>query len=215
MTIHHLRRDYRFGSLTREQMPEDPISLFQTWFDQLRSTDLPEWFEPNAMSLATAKPDGGAACRIVLLKEFDERGFTFFTNYLSAKGEQIDSDPRVTLGFFWPIIERQIRIEGIATKVDPSLSEKYFRSRPRSSQLSANVSPQSQVIADESTLTKLVDQLDSKLQGADVPCPEHWGGYRVRPDLIEFWQGRPSRLHDRFRYLRRDDGHWQVDRLGP
>jgi pyridoxamine 5'-phosphate oxidase len=195
-------------------MPEDPIALFRTWFDELRSMDLPEWFEPNAMSLATAKPERGAACRIVLLKEFDDRGFTFFTNYLSSKGEQIAADNRVALGFFWPILERQIRIEGFATKVDPSLSEKYFRSRPRSSQLSANASPQSQIIQDESTLTQLVEDLDAKLQGAEVPCPEHWGGYRVSPELIEFWQGRPSRLHDRFRYLRRPGG-WQVDRLGP
>lgn len=214
MTIHHLRRDYRFGSLTRDQLPEDPIALFQTWFDELRSMDLPEWFEPNAMTLATSKPHGGAACRIVLLKEFDHRGFTFFTNYLSAKGDQINADDRVSLGFFWPILERQIRVEGIATKVEDSLSEKYFRSRPRSSQLSANVSPQSQVIADESTLTKLVEDLDSKLQGAPVPRPDHWGGFRVAPDLIEFWQGRPSRLHDRFRYLRQDNS-WQIDRLGP
>jgi pyridoxamine 5'-phosphate oxidase len=195
-------------------MPDDPIALFRTWFDELRSMDLPEWFEPNAMSLATAKPERGAACRIVLLKEFDDRGFTFFTNYLSSKGEQIAADNRVALGFFWPILERQIRIEGFATKVDPSLSEKYFRSRPRSSQLSANASPQSQIIQDESTLTQLVEDLDAKLQGAEVPCPAHWGGYRVSPELIEFWQGRPSRLHDRFRYLRRPDG-WQVDRLGP
>ena len=214
MTIHHLRRDYRFGSLTRDQMPDDPIALFRTWFDELRSMDLPEWFEPNAMSLATAKPERGASCRIVLLKEFDDRGFTFFTNYLSSKGEQIAADNRVALGFYWPILERQIRIEGFATKVDPSLSEKYFRSRPRSSQLSANASPQSQIIQDESTLTQLVEDLDAKLQGAEVPCPEHWGGYRVSPELIEFWQGRPSRLHDRFRYLRRPGG-WQVDRLGP
>jgi len=214
MTIHHLRRDYRFGSLTRDQMPDDPIALFRTWFDELRSMDLPEWFEPNAMSLATAKPERGASCRIVLLKEFDDRGFTFFTNYLSSKGEQIAADNRVALGFFWPILERQIRVEGFATKVDPSLSEKYFRSRPRSSQLSANASPQSQIIQDESTLTQLVEDLDAKLQGAEVPCPEHWGGYRVSPELIEFWQGRPSRLHDRFRYLRRPGG-WQVDRLGP
>jgi pyridoxamine 5'-phosphate oxidase len=195
-------------------MPDDPIALFRTWFDELRSMDLPEWFEPNAMSLATAKPERGASCRIVLLKEFDDRGFTFFTNYLSSKGEQIAADNRVALGFFWPILERQIRVEGFATKVDPSLSEKYFRSRPRSSQLSANASPQSQIIQDESTLTQLVEDLDAKLQGAEVPCPEHWGGYRVSPELIEFWQGRPSRLHDRFRYLRRPGG-WQVDRLGP
>jgi pyridoxamine 5'-phosphate oxidase len=195
-------------------MPDDPIALFRTWFDELRSMDLPEWFEPNAMSLATAKPERGASCRIVLLKEFDDRGFTFFTNYLSSKGEQIAADNRVALGFFWPILERQIRVEGFATKVDPSLSEKYFRSRPRSSQLSANASPQSQIIQDESTLTQLVEDLDAKLQGAEVPCPEHWGGYRVSPELIEFWQGRPSRLHDRFRYLRLPGG-WQVDRLGP
>jgi pyridoxamine 5'-phosphate oxidase len=214
MTIHHLRRDYRFGSLTRADMPDNPIDLFRTWFDQLRQMDLPEWFEPNAMSLATSKPDGGAACRIVLLKEFDDRGFTFFTNYLSAKGEQINRDHRVALNLFWPILERQIRIEGLATQVDSALSEKYFRSRPRSSQLSANVSPQSQIIPDDSTLERLVQDLDGKLQGGDVPCPEHWGGYRVFPEIIEFWQGRPSRLHDRFRYLRHNN-NWQIDRLGP
>lgn len=214
MTIHHLRRDYRYGSLDRDHMPADPIALFRTWFDELRAMDLPEWFEPNAMSLATSKADHGTACRIVLLKEFDERGFTFFTNYLSDKGEQIAQDNHVALGFFWPILERQIRVEGVAVKVEPSLSEKYFRSRPRSSQLSANVSPQSQIIPDESTLSKLVEDLDAKLQGADVPRPDHWGGYRVQPEMIEFWQGRPSRLHDRFRYLRCRDG-WQLDRLGP
>ena len=214
MTIHHLRRDYRFGSLTRDDMPQDPIELFRVWFNQLRQLDLPEWFEPNAMSLATSKPDGGAACRIVLLKEFDQRGFTFFTNYLSAKGQQIDRDQKVALSFFWPIIERQIRIDGIASKVEPSLSEKYFRSRPRSSQLSAKVSPQSQIIPDDTTLPKLVEDLDALLQGGEVPCPDHWGGYRVYPESIEFWQGRPSRLHDRFRYLR-SNRSWQIDRLGP
>lgn len=214
MTIHHLRRDYRFGSLTRDDMPQDPIELFGVWFNQLREMDLPEWFEPNAMSLATSKPDGGAACRIVLLKEFDDRGFTFFTNYLSAKGQQIDRDQKVALSFFWPILERQIRIDGIASTVETALSEKYFRSRPRSSQLSANVSPQSQIIPDDATLPKLVEDLDTKLQGGEVPCPDHWGGYRVYPESIEFWQGRPSRLHDRFRYLR-SHGSWQIDRLGP
>lgn len=214
MTIHHLRRDYRFGSLTRDQLPENPIELFQTWFQELLGMDLPEWFETNAMTLATRLPSGGASCRIVLLKEYDQRGFTFFTNYLSDKGTEIANDPNVALGFFWPILERQVRIEGRAEKVETELSEKYFRSRPRSSQLSANVSPQSQVVPDDNHLTQLVEALDASLQGADVPRPEHWGGYRIVPSAIEFWQGRPSRLHDRFRYQRNENG-WQIDRLGP
>ena len=141
MTIHHLRRDYRYGSLTRDELPSDPIALFQTWFSELRGADLPEWFEPNAMTVATHKSTGGAACRIVLLKEVEPDGFLFFTNYQSSKGMEIDADGRVALGFYWPILDRQVRVEGIAERVDPEISERYFRSRPRSSQLSANVSP--------------------------------------------------------------------------
>ena len=215
MTIHHLRRDYKYGSLTRETMPAEPIGLFQTWFQDLRSQDLPEWFEPNAMTLATHRPDGGAACRIVLLKEIEPDAFLFFTNYQSDKGQEIEHDARVALGFYWPILDRQVRIEGIATKTEPEISQRYFESRPRSSRLSANASPQSRPIQDESELQRLVDELDQQLAGADVPRPSHWGGYRVRPESIEFWQGRPSRLHDRFRYTRQPQGGWHLERLGP
>lgn len=215
MTIHHLRRDYQYGSLTRETMPSEPMGLFQTWFQELRAQDLPEWFEVNAMTLATHRPDGGAACRIVLLKEIEPDAFLFFTNYQSDKGQEIEHDARVALGFYWPILDRQVRIEGIATKTEPEISQRYFESRPRSSQLSANASPQSRPIQDESELQRLVEDLDRQLAGADVPRPSHWGGYRVRPESIEFWQGRPSRLHDRFRYTRQSQGGWHLERLGP
>lgn len=215
MTIHHLRRDYKYGSLTRETMPAEPMGLFQAWFQELREQDLPEWFEPNAMTLATHRPDGGAACRIVLLKEIEPDAFLFFTNYQSDKGQEIEHDARVALGFYWPILDRQVRIEGIASKTESEISQRYFESRPRSSQLSANASPQSRPIQDEAELQRLVDDLDRRLAGADVPRPSHWGGYRVRPESIEFWQGRPSRLHDRFRYTRSPQGGWHLERLGP
>jgi len=215
MTIHHLRRDYKYGSLTREQMPAEPMGLFQQWFQELRSLELPEWFELNAMTLATHRPNGGAACRIVLLKEIEPDAFLFFTNYESDKGQEIAADASVALGFYWPVLDRQVRVEGIASKAEADISERYFRSRPRSSQLSANISPQSRPIPDEDLLQKMVDELDQRLQGGDVPRPENWGGYRVRPESIEFWQGRPSRLHDRFRYTRDGSESWQVERLGP
>jgi pyridoxamine 5'-phosphate oxidase len=151
----------------------------------------------------------------VLLKEIEPNAFLFFTNYQSDKGQEIEHDARVALGFYWPILDRQVRIEGIATKTESDISQRYFESRPRSSQLSANASPQSRPIQEESELQRLVDDLDRELAGADVPRPSHWGGYRVRPESIEFWQGRPSRLHDRFRYTRQPQGGWHLERLGP
>ncbi len=215
MTIHHLRRDYRYGSLKREDMPHDPMALFHAWFEELRGLELPEWFEVNAMSLSTHRLDGGTACRIVLLKEVQHDAFLFFTNYLSDKGREIATNPRVALGFYWPILDRQVRIEGVAEKTDEATSERYFRSRPRSSQLSANISPQSDVIEHDSLLADMVEALDKELAGGDVPRPLHWGGFRVVAEKMEFWQGRPSRLHDRFRYMKQSDGSWQLDRLGP
>ena len=215
MTIHHLRRDYRYGSLKREDMPSDPMELFHAWFAELRGLDLPEWFEVNAMSVSTHRLNGGTACRIVLLKEVQTDAFLFFTNYQSDKGREIEANPHVALGFYWPILDRQVRIEGVAEKTDEATSERYFRSRPRSSQLSANISPQSETIEHDSLLAEMVEALDKDLQGADVPRPSHWGGYRVVAERIEFWQGRPSRLHDRFRYTKQQDHTWHLERLGP
>ncbi len=213
--MHDLRRDYRFGELVRSQLPINPFELFHRWFAELQSLDLPEWYEVNAMTLSTRKADAGTSSRIVLLKEIEPDGFLFFTNYLSDKAKQIQGNPRVALNFHWPMMERQVRVEGSAEKTEPLISDRYFASRPRSSQLGAVVSPQSQRIDDESSLARDVEALDRELNGNPVTRPAFWGGYRVRPQSVEFWQGRPSRLHDRFRYHRQSDGTWNIDRLAP
>jgi pyridoxamine 5'-phosphate oxidase len=190
--------------------------FFRNWFAQLQETELPEWFEVNAMTLSTSNPDGGACSRIVLLKQIDDDGFLFFTNYESEKGAQIEIDSNVALNFFWPILDRQVRVEGLALKTSNVISDQYFLSRPRSSQLGAVASPQSQPIPDDHALEQAIQELDNSYVGQPVPRPENWGGYKVFPHMVEFWQGKPSRLHDRFRYRKSSTSStWQIQRLAP
>jgi pyridoxamine 5'-phosphate oxidase len=228
LAIHHLRRDYLFGSLSLRDLPIDPWQLFESWFQQLQETELPSWFELNAMTLSTSSVQNatvqnaavqnaaGPSSRIVLLKHIDSGGFTFFTNYESEKGQQISLQPRVALHFFWPIFDRQVRVEGLAEKTSAEVSDAYFAARPRSSQLGAIASPQSQPIDDEAKLEQTVRDLELQFEGKSIPRPENWGGYRVVPDMFEFWQGKPSRLHDRFQYRKNElTSSWSVTRLAP
>ncbi len=213
MSIESMRRTYEMGALRRSDLAECPIAQFTHWFEQLQRLELPEWFEINAMTLSTADGDGVVSGRIVLLKAFDSSGFTFFTNYLSHKSGQLTDNPRASLTFFWPMLERQIRIEGTVAKTDAATSDSYFRARPESSQLGAWASPQSHVLADDEPLEEKIEALRKQF-GGTIPRPEHWGGYRLAPARFEFWQGKPSRLHDRFRYSRGDD-KWVIQRLAP
>jgi pyridoxamine 5'-phosphate oxidase len=190
----------------------DPIQLFHEWFDAAVSAELKE---PNAMTLATATRDGKPSARIVLLKSFDEQGFVFYTNYGSRKGRELAQNPYAALVLFWPPLERQVRITGRVTKVTAETSDKYFQSRPLGSRFSASISKQSSVIASREVLLDKLKKIEQKYPKGDPPRPIHWGGYRVQPSEIEFWQGGAFRLHDRLRYRRRRDGSWHVDRLSP
>lgn len=219
MSIQDLRRNYAFGGLIRSDLPADPMQLFCQWFAMVQSSTLPEWLEVNAMTLSTANRGGGSSSRIVLLKGVEEDGLLFFTNYDSAKGNEIAADPKVALHFYWPMFDRQVRIEGMAVKTTAEVSDSYFSSRPRSSQLGAAASPQSRVLEDEIQLEQAIQMLDNKYAGQAVPRPANWGGYKVQPYMMEFWQGKPSRLHDRFRYDRTkavdSTVSWQIHRLAP
>lgn len=212
ISIADLRQNYTLAGLSEANADRDPFQQFQVWLAEAVAAQLPE---PNAMTLATIAPDGKPSARMVLLKDFDERGFTFYTNYDSAKGQQLIQTPWAALVFWWAQLERQVRIEGRVEKVSAQESDEYFASRPETSQLGAWVSNQSQVIASREVLEKRFAQLKEKYAGQAIPRPPHWGGFRVIPDSIEFWQGRPSRLHDRLRYRLLKDGSWLRERLAP
>ena len=199
-------------SFRRSDLTGDPLTLFGRWLEQARAE---HGFEAEAMVAATATPDGVPSARMVLLKGFDERGVTFFTNYGSRKGGELEANPRAALLFHWPALGRQVRIEGPVTRVDRAETEAYARSRPRGSQLSALASPQSKPVPDREWLERRVAELDREHEGAELPVREDWGGYRVEPVAWEFWQHRDNRLHDRFRYEREAGGGWRVERLAP
>jgi pyridoxamine 5'-phosphate oxidase len=210
-TLDDLRRDYASRALTESDAEPDPIRQFGNWFTEAMHSQL---LDVNAMTLATATPSGEPSARIVLLKGFDDSGFVFFTNYESDKGRALDANPRASLLIFWAELERQVRITGAVTKTSREESESYFHSRPFESQVSAAASPQSRAVADRSELEAHVEQLRAKHANGQVPLPANWGGYRVTPERIEFWQGRKSRLHDRLLYVRQD-GAWIRSRLAP
>jgi pyridoxamine 5'-phosphate oxidase len=207
-----LRNEYAAHGLRRADLHSDPLQQFGAWFSAALAADIRD---VNAMSLATATPDGKPSVRIVLLKGFDERGFAFFTNYDSEKGREIEANPSAALAFYWAQLERQIRISGAVEKTSREDSAAYFHSRPVGSRLGAWASKQSEVIDARQILDSRLTEMTERFEKGDIPLPPHWGGYRVKPDKIEFWQGRPNRLHDRFRYSRQADGTWQIDRLAP
>jgi pyridoxamine 5'-phosphate oxidase len=206
-----LRKSYMKDSLSEEDVQKNPIDQFDIWFDQARHAELPE---PNAMTVASVDADGKPSARIVLIKEVNHQGFVFFTNYESRKGQALTHNPQAALLFFWPELERQIRIEGTVEKLSEEASDAYFHSRPLDSRIGAWASPQSQVISGRSILVAKAAEYALKF-ALNPPRPPHWGGFRVKPQALEFWQGRPSRLHDRIRYTQQAYGMWKIERLAP
>ena len=211
-SVADLRKEYTLQGLKETDALPNPFQQFQKWFDSALAAQLPE---PNAMTLATATPDGKPRARIVLLKGFDERGFVFYSNYKSHKGQELADNPQAALVFLWTELERQVRIQGHALKVSEQESDEYFHSRPFSSRLGAWASNQSQVVSDRQLLELRLQELKTEYENKEIPRPPYWGGFRVVPTEIEFWQGRPSRLHDRLNYRRLDDSSWLIERLSP
>jgi pyridoxamine 5'-phosphate oxidase len=207
-----LRREYAAGGLHESDLLPDPIAMFRRWMHDAVAARL---YEPNAMVVGTATPSGVPSVRMVLLKGLDERGLVFYTNYESRKGRELAANPACALLFPWHDLERQVRVEGTASRLTEAENAAYFGTRPRGSQLGAWASPQSQVVADRAALDERYDGVAGRFRDTDVPLPPRWGGFRVTPEAVEFWQGRSGRMHDRLRYRRRGPAEWVVDRLAP
>ena len=212
VNIANLRKNYSQKKLLEKDVAADPVTQFQQWWDETLTAGIDE---ANAMTLATASVDAVPSARTVLLKNFNEKGFVFFTNYNSYKGRQLAENPKACLVFFWKELERQVRITGLVMKLNAEESDSYFYSRPIGSQLAAVASPQSQVIENREWLDEKYNNLEKELKTKDIKRPEHWGGYIVKPVIIEFWQGGPSRLHDRLQYSLQENGKWKIERLAP
>ena len=206
-----IRNDYQLKRLAKNQFKPDPMQQFEKWMKEVLASEIRE---PNAMILSTVGTTGAPSARVVLLREVNSEGFIFYSNYLSRKGNQMEQNNNVSLTFFWKEIERQVRVEGKAIRIDNQKSDAYFASRPVDSQIGAMVSPQSKPIPSREYLTRLFATFKKKNADKIIPRPEHWGGYLVKPDMIEFWQGRPNRLHDRIAYYRKEDD-WEIQRLAP
>jgi pyridoxamine 5'-phosphate oxidase len=210
--IADIRKEYKLRTLSEKDVHPDPFKQFDKWWKEAIHSNLEE---VNAMTLATASADGMPDARIVLLKGFDENGFTFFTNYNSAKGHQLLENPRACLVFFWAALERQVRLSGLVSLAAAAVSDEYFSSRPEGSRIGAWASPQSEVIESREWLENLNEKLETERKGDTLHRPPHWGGYVVKPTRMEFWQGRPSRLHDRILYTPGGNGQWTIERLAP
>jgi pyridoxamine 5'-phosphate oxidase len=210
--MNEMPHQYNADSIDEQTVDRDPLNLFHDWFNEAKATGM---HLPEAMTLATSTPEGKPAARLVLLKQADERGFVFFTNYNSMKGRELDANPQAALVFYWPQLERQVRVDGRVERTSADESDAYFKTRPRESQIGALASPQSEVIPSREFLQQKADELEKFYEGREVNRPAHWGGYRIAPERIEFWKGRQSRLHDRILYERQGDGSWSIMRLAP
>ena len=210
-SLHQMRQEYAAGSLNETNMPHNPMEVFNVWLDFAINSGLTE---PNAMTVATAAADGKPSARVVLLKEVNDNGFVFFTNYMSRKGSELIVNPQVAIVFDWHNLERQVRVEGRAEKLSSEESEAYFNERPEDAKIGAWASPQSKIVKDREELEKHLEEIEEQFEDMPVHRPSHWGGYLIRPSVIEFWQGRPSRMHDRIVYYKTEDG-WTMHRLAP